>query len=192
MSQLLRQQIEKITPLTDAEFDYILSHFVPKKFKKHQFLIQEGNEVLNDFFVLEGCLKLYHVSPDGKEHIVQFGLSDWWICDFNAYFNQTKATLNLQCIENTEVYSLSYCNYLNILRKYNLSNYFLDKSIKGHIANQRRILSLLALSPKERYEQFLHLYPTLIQRIPKSILSLYLGVSRETLSRLYKKTKTIK
>jgi len=77
MSQILRQQIEKITPLTDGEFDYILSLFVPKKFKKHQFLIQEGNEVLNDFFVLEGCLKLYHTSPEGKEHIVQFGLSDW-------------------------------------------------------------------------------------------------------------------
>jgi len=49
MSQILRQQIEKITPLSDEEFDYILSHFTAKKFKKHQFLIQEGNDVPNDF-----------------------------------------------------------------------------------------------------------------------------------------------
>ena len=31
MSSELRQHIEKITPLTDAEFDYILSHFTVKK-----------------------------------------------------------------------------------------------------------------------------------------------------------------
>jgi hypothetical protein len=45
----LRQQIEKITPLSDSEFDYILSHFTSKKLKKHQFLIQENDAVPNDF-----------------------------------------------------------------------------------------------------------------------------------------------
>lgn len=42
MSQILRQQIEKIMQISDKEFEYVLSHFVHKKFKKHQFVIQEG------------------------------------------------------------------------------------------------------------------------------------------------------
>jgi CRP-like cAMP-binding protein len=42
----------------------------------------------------------------------------------------------------------------------------------------------MAFSSKERYEQFLKQYPSLIQRIPKSLIASYLGVSRETLSRL--------
>lgn len=37
---------------------------------------------------------------------------------------------------------------------------------------------------KERYEQLLEKYPSLVQRVPKSLLAAYLGVSRETLSRL--------
>ena len=39
MSQILRQQLENIIQPTDAEFAYILSHFILKKFKKQQFVI---------------------------------------------------------------------------------------------------------------------------------------------------------
>ncbi|TAE90955.1 MAG: Crp/Fnr family transcriptional regulator, partial [Bacteroidetes bacterium] len=41
MSEVLRQQIEKIVSITDVEFDEVLRYFVPKKFKKHQFVVQE-------------------------------------------------------------------------------------------------------------------------------------------------------
>ena len=79
MSELLRQQIERITPLTDQEFEYILSHFTTKKLKKHQFLVQENEAVPHDHFVLSGLLKAYYISEDGKEHILQFAMEDWWI-----------------------------------------------------------------------------------------------------------------
>jgi len=62
--------------------------------------------------------------------------------------------------------------------------FFLKKSNAGYIASQRRILSFLTSSAKERYEQLLEQYPILFQRVPKMLLASYLGVSRETLSRL--------
>lgn len=80
------------------------------------------------------------------------------------------ASLTLQCIEDTATYGLSYDDYTTLLGKYNLSAYFLDKSIKGHIASQNRILSLLKHSPKERYEQFLQLYPSLLQKFKISFI----------------------
>ena len=55
----------------------------------------------------------------------------------------------------------------------------------GYIALQKRILSLLSNDARTRYKQFLELYPSLLQRLPKSLIASYLGVSRETLSRLY-------
>lgn len=184
MSQLLRQQIEKITPLTDDEFNYILSHFTPKKYKKHQFLIQEGEDVPNDFFVLDGCLKAYHISQDGKEHILQFALSDWLICDFNAYFNQTKAKLNIDCIEDTEVLCLSLYNREKLCSEmHKIEHFFRRKSNAGYIALQQRILSMLNNNPQQRYEELLQLNPVLFQKVPKKLIASYLGVSRETLSR---------
>ena len=189
MNNFLKSSVDIFDNLTDNESAELKNIFQYKKYKKGDFIIKENDIVHNVYFLSSGLVKLSYFNSDTKEFILSFAFENWWETDFSAFYNQTKATLTLQCLEDTETYALSYDNYLSILEKYNLSSYFLDKSIKGHIANQKRILSLLTSSPKERYNNFLLLYPSLVQRIPKSILSLYLGVSRETLSRFYTKTK---
>ncbi|GAL87283.1 Crp/Fnr family transcriptional regulator [Sporocytophaga myxococcoides] len=185
MSQILRQQIEKITKLTDEEFEYILSHFVSKKYKKHQFIIQEGEDVTNDFFILNGCLKSYFTDKNGKEHILQFGMQDWWITDYQAYYSQTKATINMDCIEDSEVLCLSYHNREKLCAEiHKIEHFFRKKTNKRNVALQQRILSLLSNNAKEKYDQLLQLYPQLSQKVPKHLIASYLGVTRETLSRL--------
>jgi CRP-like cAMP-binding protein len=184
MSIELRRHFEKITPLTDQEFDYILSHFTTKKLKKHQFLIQEGDNVTNDYFVVKGLLKAYHVDKEGKEYIMQFAMEDWWVTDYQAYFSQTKATLNIDCIEEVEILCLSLHNRDKICTDlHKIEHFFRRKSNMGYVALQRRILLMLNSNAKERYEQLLLQYPTLFQRVPKTLIASYLGVSRETLSR---------
>ena len=184
MSTTLRRHFEKITPLTDQEFDYILSHFTSKKLKKHQYLLQAGDLIQNDHFVTKGLLKATHTDHDGKEHIMQFAMEDWWITDFQAYFTQTVATLNIDCVEDTEVLCLSLTNREKICADmHKIEHFFRKKSNMGYIALQRRILSLLNSNAKQRYEELLAQYPALFQRVPKTLIASYLGVSRETLSR---------
>lgn len=185
MSIRLREHIDKIIPLTDAEFEHVLSHFILKKFKKHQFLIQEGEPVIFDFFVVSGLIKSSHTDEVGKQHIMQFAMEDWWISDYQAYFNQAPATLTVDCIEDTEVFCLSLENRERLCADlHKIEHFFRKKSNSGYIALQQRILSLLNSSAKERYAKLLSQYPLLFQRVPKTLLASYLGVSRETLSRL--------
>lgn len=185
MSIKLRQHIEKITPLTDSEFVYILSHFTNRTFKKHQYVIQKDDAVKNDHFVLSGLLKAYHTDNNGKEHIIQFAMEDWWISDYQAYFNQTAATLNIDSLENVELLCLSLTNREKICADlHKMEHFFRRKSNFGYIALQQRILSLLNSNARERYDQLLNQYPMLLQRVPKTLIASYLGVSRETLSRL--------
>jgi CRP-like cAMP-binding protein len=187
MTDLLRLQIEKITPLNDDDFNYIKSHFTIKKLKKHQFILQENEDVPNDYFVTKGLLKAYHTNDDGKEHIVQFALEDWWITDYAAYFNQTKSTLAIDCVGECEVLCLSLHNREKLCAEmHKMEHFFRKKSNAGYVALQRRILSLLNNNTKERYEALLSQQPTLFQRLPKTLIAAYLGVSRETLSRLVK------
>lgn len=183
----LRAHFEKITPLTDAEFDYILSHFTSRKLKKHQFLVQSGNVVACDHFVISGLVKAYFTADDGKQHILQFGMEDWWITDYQAYFGQTPATLDIDCLEDTEVLCLPFVNREKLCADlHKIEHFFRKKSNSGYIALQRRILTLMNNSAKERYEQLLQQYPSLFKRVPKTLIASYLGVSRETLSRLSK------
>lgn len=184
MSKELRQQIEKVTPLTDQEFEYILSHFTTKRLKKNQFLIQEGDLVTHDYYVVSGLLKAYHVDNDGKEYILQFAVEDWWVTDYQAYFSQTNATLNIDCVEPSELLGISFQNREKLCADlHKIEHFFRKKSNAGYVALQRRILSLLNSNAKERYEQLFNQYPKLFQRVPKTLIASYLGVSRETLSR---------
>ncbi|GAB3226601.1 Crp/Fnr family transcriptional regulator [Spirosoma arcticum] len=185
MQEKLREHIEKTISLTDDEFAFVLAHFSQKTVKKHQFLIQEGENVRYVYFVVSGLLKLVYTDDSGKQHIISFAMEDWWESDFQAYYTQSKATMTLDCIEDTVVFCLSLDNYHKLCDGLPKMERFIgQKSILGSIASQQRILSLLTTNAKERYEQLLKQYPSLFKRVPKTLLASYLGVSRETLSRL--------
>jgi CRP-like cAMP-binding protein len=187
MTHLFRDHIEAVNPLTDEEFSYILSHFVTKKTKKHSFLIQEGDPVRYEYFVMKGCLKAYLVDDTGKEFIYYFAAEDWWITDREAFFNQEAATINIDCLEDCELLGITLENRQKLCaesRKY--EHFLLVKSNKGYISLQKRLQMMIMGSAKDRYEHFIKNYPNLYDRIPKAFIASYLGVSRETLSRLYK------
>jgi len=187
MHEKLRQHIEKIVPLTDDEFAFVLSRFSTKKFKKHQFLIQDGDSNVNYYFVVSGLLKLVYTDDNSRQHIVSFAMEDWWESDYQAFYTQSAATMSVQCLEDTEVFCISFVGYQKLLIGLpKLECFFLEKSNLGVLASQRRILSQLTSNVKVRYEQLLKRYPSLVHRVPKSQLAAYLGVSRETLSRLSK------
>lgn len=188
MSALLRKQIEAIVPLTDSEFEYILSHFKPKKLKKHALLIQEEQQVIYDYFVVEGCLKAFVTDQEtGKEFIYQFAVEDWWITDREAFFKETKATINVDCLEDSYLLGMTLANRLKLGAEMWKFEHFLQvKANLGYISLQKRLQMMIIGNAKERYEQFIRQYPHLINRIPKAYIASYLGVSRETLSRLYK------
>lgn len=186
MNEILKNQFLKIIELSDDDFTYILSHFSYKKFRKHQFLVQEGQQVIYDYFVLSGCVKSYYTDTNAKTHILLFGMQDWWITDYEAYYDQKTAIVNIDCIEDTEVLCLSNENREKLCREFHqVEHFFRKKTNRRNIALQNRILTLLSSSAKERYEKFLSEYPNLVQKLPKHVLASYLGVSRETLSRLY-------
>ncbi|MEN4762697.1 Crp/Fnr family transcriptional regulator [Chryseobacterium sp. C39-AII1] len=190
MNHILRNHIQKTILLSDHEWEKVSAFFEEEHFSKKDFIIQENDKVDSIYFIVSGLIKLSCSDQEGREHIISFAMEDWWETDFMAFYNQTKANQILQCLEDTEVLKLSFKNYHQLLKEVpKMTEFFLSKAVNGHISNQRRILSLMTLSAKERYEQFIKYYPSLAQRIPKITLAAYFGLSRETLSRFFKESK---
>ena len=186
MHETLRKHLEEIIDLTDQEFAFVLTQFKTKDFKKGDFIFQNGDLIKYAYFIISGLVKLIHYDEDANEHIVSFAMEDWWESDFNAFFTQSEATYSLKCLEATRVSYISLDGYRKLSKELpKMRIFWLQKSNGGFVSSQRRILSLLTASPRERYEQFLREYPSLGQRVSKTQIAAYLGVSRETLSRLY-------
>lgn len=185
MTSEFRNHLEEIISVSDEEFEQISSYFTPKRLKKHQFLIQSGDLQVNDHFVIKGLLKAYYTNDEGKEHIIQFAMENWWITDYQAFFKGQKSSIEIDCIEDCDLLCISFENKEKLCREmHKVEHFFRVKSNFGFASLQRRILSLLDKDAKGRFEEFTQLYPSLLQRVPKTILASYLGVSRETLSRL--------
>jgi CRP-like cAMP-binding protein len=188
MQEKLRSHIEAIVPLTNDEFSFILSLFTINKYEKNRFLFQEDESVKYVYFVLAGLLKLAYTDDSGKEHIISFAMEDWWETDFPAYFNQTKATMSLQSLEDTDVFCLSLENYQKICFDIpKMGRFFLKKSNSGFIGSQQRILSLLTSNARGRYEQLLKLYPALFQRVSKTSCFLFGCIPRNLEQALFLK-----
>jgi CRP-like cAMP-binding protein len=185
MEGILRRQIEKIVELTDEEFSFVLTHFTYRAYKKHQYIVQANNPAPNDHFVAKGLLKSFYIDDSGKTHILQFAMEDWWISDPQAYHNKLSATLNIDCIEDTETFFISIDNREKLCAEMQkMEFFFMKKTTAGYIALQKRILSLMSQKSEERYMEFVHLYPDLLHRVPRALVASYLGISRETLSRM--------
>ncbi|MCS3869283.1 CRP-like cAMP-binding protein [Chryseobacterium ginsenosidimutans] len=187
---VLRNHIEEITPLNDGEFDYIQSFFTLKKVRKNQFLISEGDDVRSEYLVLSGIYKVFYLDEEGKEYICMFALKNWWMSDYKSYFNQIPATMYLECIAEGEVLCLSLLGREKIAADmHKMEHFFRVKLTHGFVALQQRIKLLLSNTPQQRYEQFAKLYPDLLQHVPKKCIAEFIGVSRETLSRLHPREK---
>jgi len=184
--EILREHIARIVTLTDEQFDHVFSHFKQRSFKKGQSIISAGDKVDCEYFVLNGCLKSFYINDDLKMFILQFAMPTWWTSDFNALYSNTRATINVDCITDSEVLCLSNADREKLCSEiHQVEHFFRWRTNKGYVASQKRLLSFMNNDAKHRYEELLAQYPALYNIVPKHLIAAYLGVSRETLSRLY-------
>lgn len=184
--EILQQHIAKTASLTDEQFEYFFSHFKTMSFKKGQTVISAGDKVDCEYFVLSGCLKAFFINDEIKMYILQFAMPTWWTSDYAALYNDTRATINVDCITDAEVLCLSNSDREKLCSElHQVEHFFRWRTNRGYIASQKRLLSFMNNDTKKRYEELLALYPQLYNLVPKHLIAAYLGVSRETLSRLY-------
>ena len=184
--EILKDYISKTISLTDEEFDHFYSHFTEKSFKKGQAVITAGEQTDAEYFVLDGVLKSFYINDNLKMYILQFAMPTWWISDFDALYTGVPATINVDCITDAHVLCLTNANREKLCKEMHQVEYlFRWRTNKGYVASQKRLLSFMNSDVKHRYEQLMAQYPALYNMVPKYLIAAYLGVSRETLSRLY-------
>jgi len=189
MPELLFKKISTITSITEDEFDYFKSLFVIKKLRKRQYLLQEGDVCKYQAFVEKGLLRSYTVDKKGSEHILQFASEGWWMADLSSYLTNEPSFLNIDAIEDVEMYLLNKTSWEQAMKKIPVLEHYFRIILQNHlVATQKRLLQSLAETAEEKYNRFLATYPECVQRVPQHMVASYVGVTRETLSRIRKQT----
>lgn len=159
-----------------------------KKIAKGDLLLSQGQIAHFAFAVKKGCLKSYVIDDAGKEHILQFAPEGWLIGDMDSATNKKPSVIFIDAIEDSEVSFISTAAFDDLQ---NLEHALLSEmSLKlrnNLIATNKRIISLLSATAKNRYVEFTEIYPTLVQRLPLKLIASYIGITPEYLSELRRK-----
>ncbi len=107
MYELFFQKFNEKVALTKEEQDVIKSYLTPKKLRKKQYLLQEGDVCKVVAFVEKGALREYSLNENGNEHIIQFALEGWTIADLYSFITGEPATYNIDALEDAELVLIS-------------------------------------------------------------------------------------
>jgi len=174
-------------PLADEDIEIINSVFVPKRLRKRQYFLQEGEVCKYAGFIVKGAMRQYSVDDKGVEHMVQLSIENWWAVDRESYVNLTPSIYYIDAWEDTElllVTKADFVKYLNAIPAIVEMSKSLDE--KHAIAIQKRLNASISMSAEKRYLDFVDSYPELVQRFPQHLIASYLGITKETLSRVRK------
>lgn len=171
--------------LTEEEIEMMRSLVIIKKIRKKQLLLQEGDICRYKIFVTNGFLRTYRLRDDGIEHIIRFSPENWWSTDQESYNLQIPSKYNIDALEDSEVLLWTKDNFDRLLAEIPALKTFSERLIgKSFEVSLERIFLNISYTVEERYEQFIKSYPDVFKRVPLHMVASYLGVSRETLSRI--------
>lgn len=180
----LRKFNEKVL-LTPEEEDFIKQYLTPKKLRRKQYWLQEGDVCKSICVVEKGAMRAYIVDDSGNEHITAFALEGWTMGDLYSFIKQEPATLNVDALEDCELVLINRAAYDELLQKMpKFETYFRLLMTDAYMALQRRTTHMITLPIEARYKAFIEIYPNLIQRVPQHMIASHMGISPETLSRI--------
>jgi len=188
INKLIQSFSSELFPLSEEEINQLKSKFKERQIKRRQFILQKGDVCKHYTFVVEGCLKLYKIDRNGKEHNLQFTIEDEWISDLGSLYSETPSEVYIEAIEQSVIFQIEikdlvylYTHYPNIDRRFRV---IIENSF---IALQQRMFQNISSMAEERYSNFLKTHPNLFNRISNVQIASYLGVTPEFLSNIRKK-----
>lgn len=187
MFEIFRKYISEKALLTDEEFKAIEAVSRDKKLRRRQYLLQEGDIWKLNAFVCKGLLRSYTVDSKATEHIMQFAPENHWTGDRESLMTGNPSRYNIDAIEDSELILIGKQDFDRLCKSIPALNDVVNTVLqKSFIVSQERIHANITYSAEEKYQNFLHRFPNIINRVPQHMIASYLGISAETLSRVRK------
>ncbi len=174
--------------LTLEELVFIKNGLTVSDLKSKHFYIHANALQQEIGFVYQGLLRAFYVDQKGNEITVNFVRENRYATHYTAFISKTPSNYYFQCIEPSILVNLSYDHIQAGYEKYpNIERYGRLVAEAVLKFQQRRIESFLFATAEERYLDFIQENPDLFNRVSLSHLSSFLGMERQTLTRIRQK-----
>ncbi|MFH0778721.1 MAG: Crp/Fnr family transcriptional regulator [Candidatus Eisenbacteria bacterium] len=188
--------------LERGDLALLASVAVRQRFEKGETIFIEGNESLGFYVVERGRVKVYKVSPEGKEHILHIIEAGFSFAEACIFFEEHKCPASAEALEDTVTIFFPRVRFLDVLRRSSSIAMRMLGSMAGWVRLMAEEVGGLSLSTVEgRLVHYLfvlsrrtkvHFKDETVLRldVPKRVLASRLGTIPETFSRTLRKLQT--
>jgi CRP-like cAMP-binding protein len=183
-TRLFFQFLHKFIDLTEEEFNGLIDPYLETRHFKKKQVISKANDV-EDYlnFVSKGLVRKYY--QKGKEEInTQISTEGHIIHSQESFHSRMPSEYSVEAIEPSTLVSITYDN----LEKLYASSHKMERLGRlvitfTMVVKDRWQMNMIKMTPRERFLDFVHKNPELLQRVPQKYLASYLNIQPETFSR---------
>lgn len=182
---LLAETLRKQTSLSERKIKTVLAAYQAFPTKRNQVLLRKGDIANYQYFVEKGCLRVFVTDESGNQFtrfLIEEGMDG---TAFPSFIQRKPSSASIQCIGQCEVLRITHKARERLYEDVPEMEKYYRKIIElAYVEAIHRIESLISMSAKERYDLLLKEKPKLFQQLPANVIAEYMGISKETLSRL--------
>lgn len=180
----LIQFLEKHIPLHDKSKNFLRTGIENVSLRKKQSLLEPGQTNKNLYFIKQGILRGYTIQKR-KDVTTWFSFENEFSTSLTSFLSGDLSFEGIEALEDSELFSISreklYELYIEFPEFERVGRILIERF---YIELEMRLVHLQFKSARERYSYFLKNYSHLSHRIPLTHIASYLGITKETLSRI--------
>ncbi|HEY6902583.1 MAG TPA: cyclic nucleotide-binding domain-containing protein [Puia sp.] len=181
MEDLIRL-LQSIHPLSDGLLQHLAEILREQKFSKKDLLLRNGSTSKQIFFIKSGLVRCFYMK--GRKEVTCWFMKERdVIISVESFFCQKPSYENIEAIEDTIVYCITYQQLQYIYRNYPEFN-FIGRVLteRYYVLSEQRSYSLRLVNRDARYTYILNHISDIIGRLPLRTLASYLNMSTTTLT----------
>lgn len=171
---------QELDPVTE---EAIKKYFVVEKFKKDEFIVEEGKICKKVYFIKSGAVRRF-CHEEVTEVTKWIYTDNQFVTSLSSFFEQKPSFESFQASEETILYSLTYSDEL-ILLEYPLFLKFHIKQLRLYLSKINEFHHVFRqMNAQDKYTYLLESFPQIILKSKMKHIASLIGVSKETLSRI--------
>jgi CRP/FNR family transcriptional regulator, anaerobic regulatory protein len=173
--------------LTEDDCSLFESSLRTIKIEKNEFFLEQGRVCTRIGFVNSGCLRTYYLA-EGKEVNTRFVMENNFAVDYDSFLHNKSSRYFIQALEPSELVVFSFGTLQHAYEcSQNWERFGRIIAETVYALATKKAESFLFMNGEERYLDALKGEPEIFERVPLYHIASYLGLERESLSRLRKK-----
>ena len=181
-----RKIVSYLAGLSDETYDVFMEFAIIKEYPKGKILIEHGKKNEFVFFLISGSAKSYNYK-DSKQICLWFAFESDCIAMIRS-LDDLISQETVELLEDSELIQIKLGDLMTLSNQFTSISSLILQLLKEHILFlEYKLNGLQFMTSEERYDKLIRDYPEVLQRVSLTDIASYLGISRETLSRIRRK-----